>query len=82
MKNVGSIFDVSDNGIEHISYYYHYRGYSGGAKLDDILDYTLKFEFDEISGTLKPDFTKSKRITDIYKHYLLLKEDVFTDAEL
>ena len=34
----GSKWGVNENEMQHISYYYHYRGDSGGPKLDNILD--------------------------------------------
>ena len=75
--DVGSICDVSDKGIEHISYHYDYEGDSGEDKYG-----SLPFKFNEKVGIMEPDYTKSKCINGTYKHNLLLKEDVFTDREL
>lgn len=81
LKNydVGSICDISNNGVEHTTYYYDYlddkrETYDSNSRLE--------YEFDEKIGVMKPILSKYAKVDKDHKHSLLLKEDVFTDGEL
>lgn len=77
--DVGSICDISNNGIEHTTYYYDYLD-DKGKHYDS--NSRLEYEFDEKIGVMKPILSKHAKVDKAHKHNLLLKEDVFTDKEL
>ena len=77
--DVGSICDISNNGIEHTTYYYDYPD-DNGKTYDS--NSRLEYEFDKKHGVMKPILSKHAKIYKDHKHNLLLKEDVFTDKEL
>ena len=79
-RDVGSICDISDDGVEHTTYYYDYTGDDGKTYNSEP---SLEYEFDEKIGVMKPILSKHAKIgkDQDHKHSLLLKRDVFTDKE-
>ena len=79
--DVGSICDISNNGVEHTTYYYDYLD-DKGKPYDS--KSRLEYEFDEKIGVMKPILSMHAEVDKDHnhKHSLLLKEDVFTDGEL
>lgn len=77
--DVGSICDISDNGIKHTTYYYDYLGDDGNVYDSKS---RLEYEFDKKIGVMSPILSKHAQIDKDHKHSLLLKDDVLTDEEL
>lgn len=79
--DVGSICDISHDGIKHTTYYYDYLDDKGNPYDSKS---RLEYEFDKKIGVMKPILSMHAEVDKDHnhKHSLLLKKDVFTDEEL